>query len=45
MNFKVDGQRRRYFQNIAHYETKNYSGSETNDEDVQSARVYEIPGK
>ena len=43
---KVDGQRRCFFQNVARYETKNHCdiGSEMNDEDVQSARIYEIPG-
>ena len=40
---KVDGQRRHYFQNVAQYETKNHRGSEMNDEDVQSAKIYEIP--
>ena len=42
---KVDGHRRRYFQNVAQYELKNHKGSEMNDEDVQSARIYEISGK
>ena len=41
---KFDGQGRRYFQNVAEYETKKRE-SKTNDKDVQSARVYEISGK
>ena len=42
---EVDGRRRRYFHNVAQYETKNHRGIETNDEDVQSASIYEITGK
>ena len=42
---KIDGLRRRNFQNLVQYETKNHRVSETNDEDVQSARIYEIPSK
>ena len=42
---KIDGLRRCKFQNLVQYETKNHRISETNDEDVQSARIYEIPSK
>ena len=31
---KVDGHKRRYFQNVAQYELKNHKESEMNDEDV-----------
>ena len=42
---KVDGQIWCFFQNFAHHETKKNRGSEVNDEDVQSSRIYEIACK
>lgn len=39
-----DGQGRRYYLNVAQYETKNHRGSDVNDYDAPSARIYEIPG-
>ncbi|XP_061186627.1 uncharacterized protein LOC133194735 isoform X2 [Saccostrea echinata] len=41
---RTDGQGRRYYLNVAQYETKNHRGSDMNDYDASSARIYEIPG-
>jgi hypothetical protein len=41
---RTDGHGRRYYLNIAQYETKNHRGSDVNDYDATSARIYEIPG-
>lgn len=41
---KCDGQGRKYYQNIAKYQTKNHRGDDLNDDDVDSPRIYEIPG-
>lgn len=41
---RTDGQGRRYYLNVAQYETKNHRGSHVNDYDASSARIYEIPG-
>ncbi|XP_061191067.1 uncharacterized protein LOC133198896 [Saccostrea echinata] len=41
---RTDGQGRRYYLNVAQYETKNHRGSDVNDHDASSARIYEIPG-
>lgn len=41
---RTDGQGRRYYLNVAQYETKHHRGSDVNDFDASSARIYEIPG-
>lgn len=41
---KTDGQGRRFYQNSVNYQTKNHRGADLNDEDVDLARIYEIPG-
>lgn len=40
---RTDGQGRRYYLNVAQYETKNHRGNDINDYDASSARIYEIP--
>jgi hypothetical protein len=42
---KHDSQGRRYYQNVAKYETSNHRGDDLMDEDTDSARIYEITGK
>jgi hypothetical protein len=42
---KHDSQGRIFYQNVAKYETKNHRGDDLMDEDTNSARIYEIPGK
>ena len=42
---KHDSQGRRYYQNVAKYETNNHRGDDLMDEDTDSARIYEIPSK
>lgn len=41
---RTDGQGRRYYLNVAQYETKYHRGSDVNDYDASSTRIFEIPG-
>lgn len=41
---RTDGQGRRYYLNVAQYETKNHRGSDVNYYDASSAGIYEILG-
>ena len=42
---KHDSQGRRYYKNVAKYETNNHRGDDLMDEDIDSTSIYEIPGK
>ena len=41
---KTDSSGRRYYQNVAKYETKNHRGGDVTDDDPAGARIYEIAG-
>jgi hypothetical protein len=41
---KTDAQGRRFYANVAKYETKNHRGSDVADDDMSPGRIYEMPG-